>query len=127
MSTSSTFTKNYRMTSCLLHKDHQYKSATQEKLHACSVAGLKKIITAFILFSTSNTFSQNDNDTLRYADEKHFRNVRQLTFGGDNAEAYWSYDGKQIIFQRKNEQEGIMCDRMFVGNFEADKFLYKQV
>jgi Tol biopolymer transport system component len=106
----------------------QYKSATQRKLYAYSSAWFKKIITTYILtLLCVNVFAQNNNDTLRYADEKHFKNVRQLTFGGDNAEAYWSYDGKQIIFQRKNEQEGIMCDRMFIGNFNDNKFLYKQV
>ena len=31
--------------------------------------------------------------------EKHFRNLRQLTFGGENAEAYWSYDETKLIFQ----------------------------
>src|SRR4051812_34938207 len=111
--------------SCLkLYKDDQYRSATQQKRRENSAAWLKKIITAFIiLLSATNTFSQNYNDTLRYADEKHFKNVRQLTFGGDNAEAYWSYDGKHVIFQRKHELEGIMCDRMFVGSFDAGKFL----
>ncbi len=33
--------------------------------------------------------------------EKHFRSVRQLTFGGENAEAYWSGDGKTLILQSK--------------------------
>ena len=36
--------------------------------------------------------------TVHYIQEKHLTNVKQLTFGGDNAEAYWSYDGKSIIF-----------------------------
>ena len=27
--------------------------------------------------------------------EKHLANIRQLTFGGENAEAYFSFDGKQ--------------------------------
>lgn len=31
-------------------------------------------------------------DTLKYPDELHFKNIRQLTFGGDNAEAYFSFD-----------------------------------
>ena len=35
-------------------------------------------------------------DTVLYPDEKHFTNVRQLTVGGDNAEAYWSYDSKYL-------------------------------
>jgi TolB protein len=71
----------------------------------------------FSSFKTKIIFSprQNGNDSLRYADEKHFKNIRQLTFGGDNAEAYWSYDGKYIIFQHKNEKEGVMCDQMYIG------------
>ena len=32
-------------------------------------------------------------------DEPHLRNVRRLTFGGENAEAYWSADGQRLIFQ----------------------------
>jgi TolB protein len=59
------------------------------------------------------------SDTLLYPDEKHFRNVRQLTFGGDNAEAYFSYDGKWLIFQHKNEKENVMCDQMYVGKIPA--------
>nr|WP_309692170.1 hypothetical protein [Armatimonas sp.] len=31
--------------------------------------------------------------------ETHLKNVRQLTFGGQNAEAYWSFDGKRVVFQ----------------------------
>lgn len=66
--------------------------------------------------------------TLQYSDEKHFKNIRQLTFGGDNAEAYFSFDGKGIIFQRTNPKEGIKCDQMFYGKLpksEKDKFDYK--
>ena len=32
-------------------------------------------------------------------EEKHFTHVTQLTFGGQNAEAYWSKDGKHIVYQ----------------------------
>lgn len=42
------------------------------------------------------------SDTLKYAEETHFKNIQQLTFGGDNAEAYWSYDSKYLVFQRTN-------------------------
>lgn len=56
-----------------------------------------------------------DNDSIHFAGEKHFENVRQLTFGGDNAEAYFSFDGKYLIFQKANPKEGIACDQMFVG------------
>ena len=52
------------------------------------------------------------NDTIHYPDETHFKNIQQLTFGGDNAEAYWSFDGKYIIFQRTNAKEGLPCDQL---------------
>lgn len=45
-------------------------------------------------------------------DETHLRNLRQLTFGGENAEAYWSPDGQRLIFQ--SSREGVPCDQEFV-------------
>lgn len=67
---------------------------------------------------------------LSYPDEKHFRNIRQLTFGGDNAEAYFGADGQSIVFQRTNPKEGVTCDQIFYGELPAtvkDKFNYKLV
>jgi len=69
-------------------------------------------------------------DTLRYADETHFKNIRQLTFGGDNAEAYWSYDSKYLVFQRTNLKDGIPCDQIFMGKAptkNGEKFTYKMI
>jgi Tol biopolymer transport system component len=43
--------------------------------------------------------------------ERHLTNVRQLTFGGENAEAYFSTDGTRLIFQ--STREGVPCDQMF--------------
>jgi Tol biopolymer transport system component len=43
--------------------------------------------------------------------EKHIRNVRQLTFNGDNAEAYFSFDGKSITFQ--STRAPFKCDQIF--------------
>src|SRR6478736_1526068 len=58
-------------------------------------------------------------DTVQYPDEHHFKNVQQLTFGGDNAEAYFSFDSKYIIFQRTNPKAGILCDQMWIGKVPA--------
>jgi Tol biopolymer transport system component len=69
-------------------------------------------------------------DTLRFVGENYFKNVIQLTFGGDNAEAYWSFDSKHIVFQRTNPKEGINCDQIFVGKVPTkagEKFEYKLV
>lgn len=46
--------------------------------------------------------------------EKHLRNLRQLTFGGQNAEGYWSPDGRLISYQRMDEAEGVTCDQQYV-------------
>lgn len=48
-------------------------------------------------------------------DEKHLKNIRQLTFGGDNAEAYWSFDGKSLTFQSNNPAWGLNCDQIFTS------------
>jgi TolB protein len=75
---------------------------------------------AFITISASAKKSFHleiisSTDTLQYPDEKHFHNLQQLTFGGENAEAYFSPDGKWLIFQRTNSKEGIPCDQIFIG------------
>jgi len=69
------------------------------------------------------------SDTLHYAGEIHFKNIRQLTFGADNAEAYWSYDGKWIVFQRTAAKDGLPCDQIFIGKIpkKGQKFTYKMV
>lgn len=51
-------------------------------------------------------------------DEPHLRNLRMLTHGGENAEAYWSADGKQLIFQAT--RPGVSsCDQIFTMNADG--------
>ncbi len=52
-------------------------------------------------------------DTLRFPQEVHLKNVKQLTFGGDNAEAYWSFDDKKVVFQATNKMWGADCDQIY--------------
>jgi Tol biopolymer transport system component len=49
--------------------------------------------------------------------EVHFRNVKQLTFGGENAEAYFSLDGQEIIFQ--STRDPYRCDQIFTMNADG--------
>ncbi len=72
------------------------------------------VLTAF-RFHAPLTGTIQNGDTLLYPEEHHFKNIRQLTFGGDNAEAYFSFDGKWLIFQKTNPKEGIMCDQMYIA------------
>ncbi len=46
--------------------------------------------------------------------EPHLKNLKQLTFGGDNAEAYWSFDNKKLSFQSNNKAWGLHCDQIFM-------------
>lgn len=46
--------------------------------------------------------------------EKHLKNIQQLTFGGDNAEAYFNFKGDKLTFQSNNKNWGLQCDQIFV-------------
>ena len=50
-------------------------------------------------------------------EEAHLRNITQLTFGGENAEAYFSLDGEEIIFQ--STREPYECDQIFTMNTDG--------
>ena len=54
------------------------------------------------------------SDALIYPDEKHFKSLKQITFGGDNAEAYWSFDDQHLVFQSNNTNWNVNCDQMFL-------------
>jgi TolB protein len=45
--------------------------------------------------------------------EPRLRNVRQLTFGGENAEGYFSFDGTKLVFQ-SSPRDGNGCDQIYV-------------
>lgn len=56
-------------------------------------------------------------DNLLFPGEKRIRNVKQLTFGGENAEAYFSFDGKKLVFQSKRDPQG--CDQIYIMNIDG--------
>jgi Tol biopolymer transport system component len=58
-------------------------------------------------------------------EEIHIKNLRQLTFGGENAEAYFSGDNQKLILQ--STRDGHTCDQIYVleissGNLERITF-----
>jgi TolB protein len=53
------------------------------------------------------------------AGETHLRNIRQLTNGGENAEAYFSHDGRRLIFQ--STRDGRSCDQQYVMNIDGSR------
>lgn len=50
-------------------------------------------------------------------DESHIANIRQLTFGGQNAEAYFSPDGRKLIFQ--STRAPFKCDQIYTMNVDG--------
>ena len=66
------------------------------------------------------TAARTAADSLLFPGETHLRNIRQLTFGGNNAEAYWSPDGRQLVFQSDwAALAGQGCDQQFVMNADG--------
>ena len=57
------------------------------------------------------------DDPLRDLRETHLRHVKQLTFGGLNAEAYFSYDGHRLIFM--STRQPYQCDQIFIMNSDG--------
>jgi len=73
--------------------------------------------TDFDSFDFQKSFLLAQKDNLLIEGEKHFKNIKQLTFGGENAEAYFSFDGKQLIFQSKRDNRG--CDQIYTMNVDG--------
>ena len=90
-------------------------------------------IILFLLFACSDSEKKNknnDKNSLIYEQEVHFKNLKQLTFGGENAEAYWSFDDSKLIFQATNEKWGQSCDQIYIidtNNYNLDKEIPKMV
>lgn len=57
------------------------------------------------------------NAAAQRSDEPHLRNLRQLTSGGQNAEAYFSFDGRKLVFQSKRDT--FECDQIFTMNLDG--------
>jgi len=72
------------------------------------------LIVAILGFISTATTQDNQ---LALPGEKHLRNIKQLTFGGENAEAYFSSDGKQLIFQSTRDGHG--CDQIYSMNIDG--------
>ncbi len=72
--------------------------------------GLKTtLLFLFIIFATITTQAAEP--------EKHLANLKQLTFGGQNAEAYFSYEGNELIFQ--STRDSFQCDAIFRMNIDG--------
>ncbi|MCW5940628.1 MAG: PD40 domain-containing protein [Fimbriimonadaceae bacterium] len=74
------------------------------------------------LLATNDPSVQDSAPITAHPSEKHLRNIRQLTFGGQNAEAYWNKSGTKLIFQTR--QPGFPDEQIFTMNADgSDKRL----
>jgi len=72
----------------------------------------------FLLAAVNGSHSAaQQGNSLLLPGEKHLRNLKQLTFAGENAEAYFSADGKQLIFQ--STRDGRQCDQIYKMNVDG--------
>jgi TolB protein len=77
-----------------------------------------RIITAAVaVLMAGAIYLAREQSVKPHPKESHLANIRQLTFGGENAEAYFSFDGKQIIFQ--STREPYKCDQIFTMNLQG--------
>jgi TolB protein len=81
----------------------------------------KAFLVVVIMAASLVTVNLRDRSTggqsLALPQEKHLRNMRQLTFGGENAEAYFSSDGQKLIFQ--STRDGHECDQIYTMNIDG--------
>jgi len=49
--------------------------------------------------------------------DRHMKNLTQLTFEGDNGEAYFSRDGKRLVYQSNRGDE--RCDKIWIMNIDG--------
>lgn len=70
---------------------------------------LKVVALLFVLGALTSCGSE---ETIHYEKETHLANVRQLTNADDNAEAYWSFDSKALVFQTNQKAWGYECDQI---------------
>src|SRR6187399_2036014 len=54
--------------------------------------------------------------SLALPQERHLANVKQLSFGDENAEAYFSFDGRRLSFQ---STRGRGCDQIYTMNIDG--------
>jgi len=82
---------------------------------------MKSLLTLAFLLSSLIVLQQESASTQKtepaLLPEKHLRNLRQLTFGGENAEAYFSADGKKLSFQ--STRDGRECDQIYTMNVDG--------
>lgn len=66
-----------------------------------------------------NNHNKDYSGQIHYEQEVHLSSLKQLTFGGDNAEAYFSFNDEMIVFQSNNPGWSLECDQIFYTRLES--------
>ncbi len=72
---------------------------------------------------SDSTAVESKANSLLLQGETHLRNIRQLTDGGDNAEAYFSFDNSMAVFQSNYQDWGVGCDQIFYFDIAHDNLM----
>lgn len=78
----------------------------------------------------SNSFKMNSLFKLAFlllcinaiGQEKNLKNIQKLTFGGDNAEAYFSPNGNMLTLQVSNPKANIPCDQIYIYDLQSKTY-----
>ena len=74
------------------------------------------VLVILLLLGCEQNKPQTKTESASFVD-RHMKNVTQLTFDGDNGEAYFSWDGKKLIFQ--SSRGGYACDKIWTMNIDG--------
>jgi Tol biopolymer transport system component len=78
---------------------------------------LSSFLTLLVAIGGSLVLSTEPARSLKLPGEMHLGNIKQLTFGGENAEAYFSADDSQLVFQSTRDSGG--CDQIYSMNVDG--------
>jgi Tol biopolymer transport system component len=79
---------------------------------------LSYFLTFFLLVIGGSVVQSNETtDSLKLPAERRLSNIKQLTFSGENAEAYFSADDRQLVFQSTRDPGG--CDQIYTMNVDG--------
>ncbi|MFQ5656756.1 MAG: hypothetical protein ACE5G5_04390 [Candidatus Methylomirabilales bacterium] len=70
-----------------------------------------------VLLALGAGVTRIEGSLLQSPEKRHLKNIQQLTSGGSNAEAYFSWDGRVLIFQ--STRDGYPCDQIFTMNVDG--------
>lgn len=78
---------------------------------------LKKIVLGILVLVSTSGLVSCQTIKLHPSDDRQMKKLKQLTFDGDNGEAYFSADGRSLIFQ--SNRGGYACDKIWTMKIDG--------